>query len=172
VRCSGRIETRTLDDARQSATLGVRNAESQLAVARREVERTEQLVKAGAIAARDLDLAQANVTAVEAQLADAKPAGQRPAPARRRGHSRADRRPHLEEGRQPRRRGQPRHRALHRDRPVVDAARSRRALGRPVAAEAGRHRRVHGSGIRSDVPGRIERVAPQADPTTRRYRFS
>ena len=50
----------------------MRNAESQLAVARREVERTEQLVKAGAIAARDLDLAQANVTAVEAQLADAK----------------------------------------------------------------------------------------------------
>ena len=68
----GRIETRTLDDARQSATSAVRNAESQLAVARREVERTEQLVKAGAIAARDLDLAQANVTAVEAQLADAK----------------------------------------------------------------------------------------------------
>ena len=68
----GRIETRTLDDSRQSASSAVRNAESQLAVARREVERTEQLVKAGAIAARDLDLAQANVTAVEAQLADAK----------------------------------------------------------------------------------------------------
>ena len=68
----GRIETRTLDDARQSALSAVRNAENQLAVARREVERTEQLVKAGAIAARDLDLARANVTAVEAQLADAK----------------------------------------------------------------------------------------------------
>jgi membrane fusion protein, multidrug efflux system len=68
----GRIETRTLDDARQSAASAVRNAESQLAVARREVERTEQLVKAGAIAARDLDLAQASVTATEAQVADAK----------------------------------------------------------------------------------------------------
>jgi len=68
----GRIETRTLDDARQSATSAVRNAESQLAVARREVERTEKLVKAGAIAERDLDLAQSNVTAVEAQVADAK----------------------------------------------------------------------------------------------------
>jgi hypothetical protein len=130
VRCSGRIEpvpSTTPASRRRSA---VRNAESQLAVARREVERTEQLVKAGAIAARDLDLAQANVTAVEAQLADAKPAGQRPAPARRRRDYAPDRRPHLEEGRQPRRRGQPRHRALHRDRPVVDAARSRRALRR------------------------------------------
>jgi membrane fusion protein (multidrug efflux system) len=68
----GRIETRTLDDARQSASSAVHNAESQLAVARREVERTEKLVNAGAIAQRDLDLSHANVTAVEAQLADAK----------------------------------------------------------------------------------------------------
>jgi RND family efflux transporter MFP subunit len=68
----GRIETRTLDDARQSAASAVRNAESQLAVARREVERTEQLVKAGAIASRDLDLATSSVSANEAQLADAK----------------------------------------------------------------------------------------------------
>jgi RND family efflux transporter MFP subunit len=68
----GRIETRTLDDARQSAASAVRNAESQLAVARKEVERSETLVKAGAIAERDLDLARSNVSAVEAQLADAK----------------------------------------------------------------------------------------------------
>jgi membrane fusion protein, multidrug efflux system len=68
----GRIETRTLDDARQSAASAVRSAESQLAVSRREVERTEQLVKAGAIAARDLDLARASVTSGEAQVADAK----------------------------------------------------------------------------------------------------
>ena len=68
----GRIETRTLDDARQSAVSAVRNAESQLAVAQREVERTEKLVNAGAIAARDLDVVKSNVSAVEAQLADAK----------------------------------------------------------------------------------------------------
>jgi RND family efflux transporter MFP subunit len=68
----GRIETRTLEDARQSAASAVVSAENQLAVARREVERTEQLVKAGAIATRDLDLARATVTANEAQLADAK----------------------------------------------------------------------------------------------------
>jgi len=68
----GRIETRTLDDARQSAVSAERSAESQLAVAQREVERTEQLVKAGAVASRDLDLVRSNVTAGEAQLADAK----------------------------------------------------------------------------------------------------
>ena len=68
----GRIETRSLDDARQSASSAVRSAENQLSVARREAERTEQLVGAGAIAARDLDVARSNVTAAEAQLADAR----------------------------------------------------------------------------------------------------
>ncbi len=68
----GRIETRTLEDARQSAASALRSAESQLALAQREVARTEQLVKAGALAARDLDLANANVSTVEAQVADAK----------------------------------------------------------------------------------------------------
>jgi membrane fusion protein (multidrug efflux system) len=68
----GRIETRTLDDVRQSAMSSVRNAENQLAVAQRELERTETLVKAGALAARDLDVARQNISAAEAQLADAK----------------------------------------------------------------------------------------------------
>jgi membrane fusion protein, multidrug efflux system len=68
----GRIETRTLDDARQSAMSAERNAENQLAVARREMERADALVKAGALAARDLDVARQNVSAAEAQLADAK----------------------------------------------------------------------------------------------------
>jgi membrane fusion protein (multidrug efflux system) len=68
----GRIETRTLDDARQSAQSAVRSAENQLAVTRREVERTEALVNAGALAARDLDVARNNVASAEAQLADAK----------------------------------------------------------------------------------------------------
>ena len=68
----GRIETRTLDDVRQSAVSSVRSAENQVAVLQREVERTETLVKAGALAARDLDVARNNVTTAEAQLADAK----------------------------------------------------------------------------------------------------
>lgn len=68
----GRIETRTLDDARQSASSSVRSAENQLALAQREVERTQKLVAAGALAERDLDLVRSNVSVVEAQLADAK----------------------------------------------------------------------------------------------------
>lgn len=68
----GRIEALTLDEARQSAESTVRSAEAQLAVARREAERTAQLVEAGALAARDLDVARSNVTAAEAQLAEAR----------------------------------------------------------------------------------------------------
>jgi RND family efflux transporter MFP subunit len=68
----GRIETRTLEDAKQSASSAVRSAENQLQVAQREAERTEKLVNAGALAARDLDVVHNTVTAAEAQLADAK----------------------------------------------------------------------------------------------------
>ena len=68
----GRIETRTLDDARQSAASAVRSAENQVAVTRREMERTEPRVAAGARAARDLDVARNNMSAAEAQLADAR----------------------------------------------------------------------------------------------------
>lgn len=68
----GRIETATLDDTRQSAASALKNAESQLDVARREAERSTQLVAAGALAARDAEVARANVTAAEAQVADAR----------------------------------------------------------------------------------------------------
>jgi RND family efflux transporter MFP subunit len=68
----GRIETRTLEDAKQSASSAVRSAENQLSVARREAERTEKLVNAGALAARDLDVVHNSVSAAEAQVADAK----------------------------------------------------------------------------------------------------
>ncbi len=68
----GRIEGKALQDAQRSAASAVRSAEQQLALARREAERTEQLVKGGALAARDLDQAQAAVTQTEAQLADAQ----------------------------------------------------------------------------------------------------
>ncbi|MGE0443759.1 MAG: efflux RND transporter periplasmic adaptor subunit [Vicinamibacterales bacterium] len=67
-----RIEARTLDDTRLSASSAVRSAENQLTVAQREAERTEQLVSAGALAQRELDVARANVTAADAQLADAR----------------------------------------------------------------------------------------------------
>ena len=121
----GRIETRTLDDVRQSAMSAVRNAENQLAVARREMERTETLVKAGALAARDLDVARQNVTAAEAQLADAK---SRLASADRQLadtvlHAPIDgiiaNKPVNTRRRRERRRG-----TVHDHRPLVDAARS------------------------------------------------
>jgi membrane fusion protein (multidrug efflux system) len=68
----GRIEATTLDDSRRSAESAVRNAENQLVVGRREADRTKQLVAAGALAARDAEIAAANVTAAEAAVADAK----------------------------------------------------------------------------------------------------
>ena len=67
-----RIETRTLEDAKQSSVSALRSAENQLAVARREAERAESLVQAGAVAARDLDVARNSVTSAEAQVADAR----------------------------------------------------------------------------------------------------
>jgi RND family efflux transporter MFP subunit len=67
-----RIETRTLEDARQSAMSALRSAEALLAVSRREAERTERLVEAGALAARELDLARSTVASAEASVADAK----------------------------------------------------------------------------------------------------
>lgn len=68
----GRIETSTLDDSRRSAESAVKSAAAALDVARREAERTQRLVAAGALAARDAEVAQSNVTAAEAQLADAR----------------------------------------------------------------------------------------------------
>jgi RND family efflux transporter MFP subunit len=68
----GRIETRTLEDARQSAASSLRSAENALAVAQREAERMDTLVKAGAIAARELDVARNQVASAEAMVADAK----------------------------------------------------------------------------------------------------
>jgi RND family efflux transporter MFP subunit len=67
-----RIEGAAQEDAQRSAASAVRSAENQLALSRREAERTEQLVAGGALAARDLDQARTAVTQVEAQLADAR----------------------------------------------------------------------------------------------------
>lgn len=68
----GRIEARTLIEQRLSAESAVRLAENQLASARRESDRTAQLVSAGAIATRDLDLSRTAAANAEATLADAQ----------------------------------------------------------------------------------------------------
>jgi RND family efflux transporter MFP subunit len=67
-----RIEARTFEDARRSAQSLVRSTENQVLVAEREAERVDTLVKAGALAARELDLARSQLTTAESQLADAR----------------------------------------------------------------------------------------------------
>lgn len=74
-----RIAARSLEAARRSAEsgvrsaeAGVRSAEAQLALAVLELERTGELVEAGAIAQRDLDVARQAATAAEAQATAAE----------------------------------------------------------------------------------------------------
>lgn len=68
----GRIEALAIRDGVLSAQSGVRSAEQALNVARREAERVASLVRGGALAERDLELAGSASTAAEAQLADAR----------------------------------------------------------------------------------------------------
>jgi RND family efflux transporter MFP subunit len=67
-----KIASRDLEDAFDSAQAMVKSAESALTVARSELQRTESLVKGGALAARDLEQAKNAVTTAEAQVASAK----------------------------------------------------------------------------------------------------
>ncbi|MBK9037107.1 MAG: efflux RND transporter periplasmic adaptor subunit [Myxococcales bacterium] len=67
-----RIEVKTLGDTVRSAEAGVGSAQAAAAVAQREVERTEPLVKGGALAARELDRARANAAAAAAAVTQAK----------------------------------------------------------------------------------------------------
>jgi RND family efflux transporter MFP subunit len=67
-----RIEARPLQDALLSSQSAVRSAEQSLAVAEREADRTASLVKGGALAERDLELARTAVAGAQAQLADAR----------------------------------------------------------------------------------------------------
>ena len=67
-----RIEARPLEDALMSSQSALRSAEQSLAVAEREAERTASLVKGGALADRDLELARSAVTGAQAQVADAR----------------------------------------------------------------------------------------------------
>lgn len=67
-----RIEARAARDALGSASAGVESAASDLSVAERELERASRLVEAGAMAARDRELAQSQVVAARARLRDAE----------------------------------------------------------------------------------------------------
>ena len=67
-----RVEAKALGSVTTSAQGGVASAQAQLDLARREVERTEALVKGGAVAQRELDRAQSQVKAAEAQVQQAR----------------------------------------------------------------------------------------------------
>jgi RND family efflux transporter MFP subunit len=68
----GRIETNALTDQVRSAESAVGSAENQVAAARRDEARTEELVAAGALAQRDLDNARTAVSNAEAAAANAR----------------------------------------------------------------------------------------------------
>lgn len=67
-----RIDDRAVEDAYLSAKSQLRSAELALDVAKRNLERSQRLAQAGAIADRDLETATWNATNAEAQVADAR----------------------------------------------------------------------------------------------------
>jgi RND family efflux transporter MFP subunit len=67
-----RIDDSALREAELSARSAVTNAQNTVDVQKREVDRNETLLKAGAIAERDMELARNQYSAAEAQLANAK----------------------------------------------------------------------------------------------------
>ena len=66
-----RIDTQALTDALMSARAALQSAKQSYEVAQREVERSQRLVKAGAVASYDLELATAQAAAAKAQVAEA-----------------------------------------------------------------------------------------------------
>jgi RND family efflux transporter MFP subunit len=68
----GRIDDTALRDAWLSARAALRSAESNARLAARNGERAARLNRAGAVADRDLEQAEANATAAEGQVADAR----------------------------------------------------------------------------------------------------
>jgi RND family efflux transporter MFP subunit len=67
-----RIDDSALREAELAARSAVTNAQNASELAKRQVDRNEALLKAGAIAERDLELVKNQYTSAEAQLANAK----------------------------------------------------------------------------------------------------
>jgi RND family efflux transporter MFP subunit len=67
-----RVEAAAIQDAQASAQTTVQSAEQALQLWTREAQRTEMLVKGGALAERDLETARNAVSAAQAQLAEAR----------------------------------------------------------------------------------------------------
>lgn len=70
-----RIEARDLQAAEAAAAVGITSAENALTIANSEFQRTESLVKGGALAQRDAENARNVVASAEAQLAAARARG-------------------------------------------------------------------------------------------------
>ena len=66
------LDDDTVQESLLSARSAVRTAETALALARRNLERTERLEQAGALAERDLETSRLEVTNAEGSLADAR----------------------------------------------------------------------------------------------------
>jgi RND family efflux transporter MFP subunit len=66
------LDDRAIEEGFLSSRSAVRSAESALALARRNLQRTERLTQAGALPERDLENAQLDVTNAEGALADAR----------------------------------------------------------------------------------------------------
>lgn len=67
-----RIEAKALGDVTTSARSGLESAKAQYDLAKREVQRTEALVKGGALAQRELDRARSQLTAAGAEVTRAR----------------------------------------------------------------------------------------------------
>jgi membrane fusion protein, multidrug efflux system len=67
-----RLDDAALRESQLSARAAVTTAQNSAEIAKRQVDRNEALMKAGAIAERDLELARNQYSAAEAQLANAK----------------------------------------------------------------------------------------------------
>jgi len=67
-----RIEAKALGDVASSARSGLDSAQAQYELAQREVQRTEALVKGGALAQRELDRAKSQATAAQAAVTQAR----------------------------------------------------------------------------------------------------
>ena len=67
-----RIVDETASDALASARVAVQSAQTALAVARRDYERTQRLAGAGALPKRDIDVTRSQVAMAEAQLGQAR----------------------------------------------------------------------------------------------------
>jgi RND family efflux transporter MFP subunit len=66
------LDDRAIEESFLSARSAVRSAESALELGRRNLQRTERLTQAGALPERDLESAQLDVTNAEGALADAR----------------------------------------------------------------------------------------------------